>query len=82
VWLRQWRESDLDALAEMDADPDVMRSIGDGSAGSRERTAAALTRVRAAWDERGYGLFAAEETATGEHVAHAGGIPLLVVMVV
>ncbi|MFD5337030.1 GNAT family N-acetyltransferase [Streptomyces hawaiiensis] len=72
LWLRQWRESDLDAFAEMDADPDVMRYIGDGSPGTRERTAAALGRVRAAWDERGYGLFAAEEIATGEPVGWVG----------
>ncbi|MFF8938764.1 GNAT family N-acetyltransferase [Streptomyces paradoxus] len=70
--LRQWSGADLDALAEMDADPDVMRYIGDGSPGTRERTAAALTRIRAAWDERGYGLFAAEERATGELVGWAG----------
>ncbi|MFJ5995677.1 GNAT family N-acetyltransferase [Streptomyces sp. NPDC092370] len=72
LWLRQWRESDLDALAEMDADPDVMRYVGDGSVGTRERTAAAMSRVRAAWDERGYGLFAAEETATGELIGWVG----------
>ncbi|MFF8398987.1 GNAT family N-acetyltransferase [Streptomyces sp. NPDC016172] len=72
LWLRQWREADLDPLAEMDADPDVMRYIGDGSPGTRERTAAALARVRATWDERGYGLFAAEETATGELVGWVG----------
>jgi RimJ/RimL family protein N-acetyltransferase len=70
--LRQWSEADLDALAEMDADPDVMRYIGDGSTGTREQTAAALGRVRAAWDEHGYGLFAAEETATGELVGWVG----------
>ncbi|MFF7868875.1 hypothetical protein ACFZCT_20775 [Streptomyces qaidamensis] len=56
----------------MDADPDVMRYIGDGSPGTRGRTAAALARMRAAWDERGFGLFAAEETATGELGAGQG----------
>jgi RimJ/RimL family protein N-acetyltransferase len=70
--LRQWSEADPDALAEMGADPDVMRYIGDGSPGTRGRTAAALARMRAAWDERGFGLFAAEETATGELVGWAG----------
>ncbi|WP_416982658.1 GNAT family N-acetyltransferase [Streptomyces sp. T028] len=72
LWLRQWTEADLDALAEMDADPDVMRYIGDGSPGTRERTAAALARARAAWDERGYGLFAAEESVTGELIGWVG----------
>lgn len=72
LWLRQWRETDLDPLAEMDADPDVMRYIGDGSPGTRERTAAGLARTRAAWDERGHGLFAAEEIATGELIGWVG----------
>ncbi|KUN80129.1 GNAT family N-acetyltransferase [Streptomyces griseoruber] len=72
LWLRQWRDTDLDALAEIDADPEVMRYIGDGSPGTRERTAAALARVRSGWDERGYGLFAAEETETGELVGWVG----------
>ncbi|MFJ8108811.1 GNAT family N-acetyltransferase [Streptomyces sp. NPDC096132] len=72
LWLRQWREEDLDALAEMDADPEVMRYIGDGSPSTRERTTAALARARAAWDERGYGLFAAEEPATGELIGWVG----------
>ncbi|MEU2283507.1 GNAT family N-acetyltransferase [Streptomyces sp. NPDC013178] len=72
LWLRQWREADLDPLAEMDADPDVMRYIGDGSVSTRERTAEGLARARAAWDERGYGLFAAEEIATGELVGWVG----------
>ncbi|MEU6914815.1 GNAT family N-acetyltransferase [Streptomyces olindensis] len=70
--LRQWTDADLDPLAELDADPEVMRYIGDGSPGTRERTAAALARARAAWDERGYGLFAAEETATGELIGWVG----------
>ncbi|MEU1183522.1 GNAT family N-acetyltransferase [Streptomyces sp. NPDC005820] len=72
LWLRQWRDADLEPLAEMDADPDVMRYIGDGSPGTREQTAAALGRVRAAWDERGYGLFAAEDIATGELIGWVG----------
>lgn len=70
--LRQWRDADLDPLAEMDADPEVVRHIGDGSPATRERTAAALARVRTGWDERGYGLFAAEETATGELIGWVG----------
>ncbi|WP_340378136.1 GNAT family N-acetyltransferase [Streptomyces sp. SS7] len=70
--LRQWRDTDLDPLAEMEADPEVMRYIGDGSPGTRERSAAALERMRAGWDERGFGLFAAEESETGELIGWVG----------
>ncbi|WNM36805.1 GNAT family N-acetyltransferase [Streptomyces sp. Li-HN-5-11] len=56
----------------MDADPEVMRYIGDGSPSTRERTAAAPARAHVAWEERGYGLFAAEETATGELIGWVG----------
>lgn len=59
--LRQWRDDDLDALAAIDADPEVMRWIGDGSPRDRAQTAAALDRFRAAWEAQGFGLFAAEE---------------------
>lgn len=31
-----------------------------------------MARMRAAWDERGYGLFAAEEIATGELIGWVG----------
>jgi RimJ/RimL family protein N-acetyltransferase len=59
--LRQWRDDDLDALAAIDADPGVMRWIGDGSVRDRAQTAVALDRFRAGWAANGFGLFAAEE---------------------
>ena len=59
--LRQWRDDDLDALAAIDADPEVMRWIGDGSVRDRTQTQAAIERFRAAWADRGYGHFAAQE---------------------
>ncbi|WP_426593364.1 GNAT family N-acetyltransferase [Cellulomonas sp. McL0617] len=58
--LRQWRDDDLDALAAIDADPEVMRWIGDGSVRDRAQTLMALARFAAAWSNRGYGPFAAE----------------------
>ncbi|WP_129841944.1 GNAT family N-acetyltransferase [Streptomyces sp. RFCAC02] len=63
--LRGWRDDDLDALAAIDGDPAVMRLIGDGTVRTRDETVATLARLRAAWAEQGYGLFAAEERATG-----------------
>lgn len=56
--LRQWRDDDLGAFAEMNADPEVMRFIG--APMDLEQSRAMLLRVRAAIDERGWGLWAVE----------------------
>ena len=68
--LRQWRDDDLDALAAIDADPLVMRWIGDGSVRDRAQTRDTLVRFQAAWASQGYGLFATEED--GELVGWVG----------
>lgn len=70
--LRRWQESDLDRLAEIYADPEVMRFIADGSVRSREETAAALEKLERQWEARGFGLFAVVERATGELAGWAG----------
>lgn len=70
--LRQWRDNDLDALAPMYADPEVMRYIRDGAVRDREQTAAHLARMRQHWDEHGFGLFAAELVETGELTGWVG----------
>lgn len=64
--LRQWRDDDLDALAAIYADPEVMRYIRDGTVRTREETAEHLAGMRRDWAEHGFGLFAAELLATGE----------------
>ncbi|SFE93891.1 Protein N-acetyltransferase, RimJ/RimL family [Actinoplanes philippinensis] len=75
--LRQWRDDDVDALAPMYADPEVMRYIRDGSVLSREETAAHVDRMRQHWAEHGHGLFAAELLATGELTGWVGlAVPL------
>jgi RimJ/RimL family protein N-acetyltransferase len=70
--LRQWRADDLDALAPIYADPEVMRYIRDGSVLSRQQTAEHLARMRAHWREHGFGLFAAELRETGEVTGWVG----------
>ena len=64
--LRGWRDGDLDPLAAMNADPEVMRYIGDGSVRDRQQTAAGLAQVERDWKERGYGPFAVEVRETGQ----------------
>jgi RimJ/RimL family protein N-acetyltransferase len=70
--LRGWRDEDLDPLAAMDADPRVMRFIGDGSTRTREQTAGLIPRLRRQWRDRGFGLFAVEDRESGELAGWVG----------
>jgi RimJ/RimL family protein N-acetyltransferase len=70
--LRGWRDDDLDGLAAMNADPEVMRYIMDGSVKDRRESADSLRKMRGAWDARGFGLFAVEVRGTGAFIGWAG----------
>lgn len=56
--LRQWRDSDLDPYAAMNADPEVMRYFP--APLTRAETAASFERLRRGIHERGWGLWAVE----------------------
>ena len=56
--LRMFRPGDLDAYAEMCADPDVMRYINDGRTLMREETWRDMAVTLGHWELRGYGLWA------------------------
>lgn len=64
--------ADLDGLCRLNADPQVMRFILDGSTLDREQTTDRLTAMRQHWREHGYGIFALRWRATGEFVGWAG----------
>ena len=68
VTLRQWRDADLGAFAEMNADPEVMRYFPKRL--SPEESAALMGRLRSAIDARGWGLWAVE--ADGELAGMTG----------
>lgn len=70
--LRRWQEDDLVPMAEINADPEVMRWIDDGSTLDLEQTAEAIERWEEEWDEEGFGLFAVELLASGELIGFAG----------
>jgi RimJ/RimL family protein N-acetyltransferase len=70
--LRMLRESDFDAYAEMCADPEVMRYIGDGLPLARPMAWRNLAMMVGHWTLRGYGLWAAEERSTGTLVGRVG----------
>jgi RimJ/RimL family protein N-acetyltransferase len=70
--LRMLRESDFDAYAEMCADAETMRYIGDGEPLARPMAWRNLAMMVGHWSLRGYGLWAAEERATGVLVGRIG----------
>ena len=59
LWLRPFTFADLDALASINADPEVMRYTGNGEPVSRAETELRLHRYIAHQREHGFGLWAA-----------------------
>ena len=66
--LRRFTEADVDALVELDSDPDVMRCINGGRPTPREEVREDILPAFLAYYERspGYGFWAAVEKTTGE----------------
>ncbi|MFG3339305.1 GNAT family N-acetyltransferase [Glycomyces sp. NPDC048151] len=63
--LRPLATGDAEALAAINADPEVMRYIGDGGPRTLEQTEALTEKVAAHWVEHGWGAFAVCEKETG-----------------
>lgn len=72
--LRQFVESDLEALAAMYADPETMQYLGTGGTASRQETWRAIASMLGHWLLRGYGMWAVEERASGSLVGRVGFI--------
>jgi len=70
--LRMLRDSDLDNLASLFADPDVMRYVGNGQPTDRIEAEKALASIIAHWDRHGFGRWAIEEKGSGEFVGYGG----------
>lgn len=69
--LRRWRDGDLAAARAIYTDEEVMRYIPVGIM-SDEQIERMLARFNAEIDERGYGLWAIVEKATGEIIGESG----------
>jgi RimJ/RimL family protein N-acetyltransferase len=69
--LRGWRAADLDAFAAINARPEVVRYLGRAPM-TRAETAEQLERITVHWEEHGFGLWAAEERATGRLTGFVG----------
>ena len=70
--LRMLRESDFEPYAEMCADPEVMRYIGDGQPLARPMAWRNLALMVGHWALRGYGIWAVAERASGALVGRIG----------
>jgi RimJ/RimL family protein N-acetyltransferase len=70
--LRPWHDDDLVPMADIHADPRVMRWIDDGSVRDLDQTAEDIERWEEEWDEEGFGLFAIELLASGELIGFTG----------
>ncbi|WP_282792514.1 GNAT family N-acetyltransferase [Streptomyces sp. CC224B] len=70
--LRRWREEDIAPMAAVNADPDVMRWIRDGSVRDEQQTRDGVRVWESEWESQGFGLFAVEIRATGELAGFTG----------
>jgi RimJ/RimL family protein N-acetyltransferase len=70
--LRMFRETDLEAYAQMCADPEVVRYLGTGQTMSRPEAWRHMAMIVGHWHVRGYGLWAVEERATGQLIGRIG----------
>ena len=70
--MRGFCESDLDAYADMCGNPEVMRYIGAGQPLSRSDAWRNMAMIVGHWQLRGYGMWAVEESQTGEMIGRVG----------
>jgi RimJ/RimL family protein N-acetyltransferase len=70
--LRQFVEDDFDSYAEMCADAEVMRYIGEGRVLTRAEAWRNMAMIMGHWQLRGYGNWAVEERETGKLVGRIG----------
>jgi len=70
--LRQFAESDLDEYAELCADAEVMRYVGDRGPLSRDDAWRQLAMLVGHWALRGYGMWAVVELGSGAFVGRVG----------
>jgi ribosomal-protein-alanine N-acetyltransferase len=70
LFLREWRDTDVNPFAAMNSDPRVMQYFPETY--SEERTRRFVARIEACWAENGYGLWAVERQDTGRFIGYVG----------
>jgi RimJ/RimL family protein N-acetyltransferase len=68
--LRQWKDSDYEPFAALNADPAVMEHFP--SVMTRAESDTMVDRISAALDERGFGFWAVEVRETGQFIGMTG----------
>jgi RimJ/RimL family protein N-acetyltransferase len=68
--LRQWKDSDYEPFAALNADPAVMEHFP--NAMTRAESDTMVDRLKASIDERGFGLWAVEVRETGQFIGFTG----------
>ena len=68
--LRRWRDDDREAFAALNADPVVMEHFP--STLTRDESDALVDRIAAHFDEHGFGLWAADVTASATFIGFVG----------
>lgn len=68
--LRRWTDADREPFAAMNADPAVMRHMQGPM--TRERSDDFIDRIEAHWEDRGWGLWAAEVPGSAPFVGYVG----------
>jgi RimJ/RimL family protein N-acetyltransferase len=72
--MRRWRDTDRDAYAALNADPEVMRYFP--ATLDRATSNASIDRIEDLFDRQGFGLWALEVAATGEFIGFTGLNPM------
>lgn len=70
--LRQFREEDFEAYAEICGDAEVMRYLGQFKPMDRAEAWRSMALHLGHWQLRGYGMWAVEEKATGRMIGRVG----------
>lgn len=70
--LERWAPEHAPGLAQVNAQPEVMRFLNDGTPMTRAESDAVSERVCEHWADHGFGLWAAIERDTGRMVGFAG----------
>ena len=72
IILRELDDLDLNALAEIYADPEVMRFVGNGSVLNREQTAKSISNWKKYYERFKFGNWATVEKDTSEFIGLCG----------
>ena len=73
--LRQLTDQDYQLLRELDTDPLVVKFLGHGRVRSEQETLSNLQKIIRDYQKYGLGLYAVEDSETGEFLGRSGLIP-------